>query len=123
MGEVVPDTHHQAFVRLRSHTTGRWFVDPELRPKLVADAEAQDSNLTEVAVKILCDRFGVPYEANGRKTAPRGSGDELNLRIPTALYRILSATYGAKYQDGIRQALCQHYGLEVPGRRSAAAAA
>lgn len=112
--------YKQAYVRLRSHTTGAWFVHPDLRPRLVADAEEQGSNLTEVALRILCDRYRVPYAVNGRRTSPKPADEILNVRLPMALYRAIKSSNDVPYQDAIRADLCAHYGLEMP---SAAAAA
>jgi hypothetical protein len=107
--------HFQAFVRLRTKQ-GDWVVHPDLRERLVKDAAADGTNLTEVAVQILARSCGVPFEPNGRRTAPSKGADELNLRLPLRLYHVLTATYGSKYQDGIRSLLCAHYGLRVPAR-------
>jgi hypothetical protein len=111
-----PD-YEQAFIRLRSKTTGRWFVHPELRARLVAQAEAEGSNLSEVAIKILADRHGVQYASNGRRTAPKEDKDILNLRLPRPLYdaivRAAGPRYGAKYQDAIRADLCAHFQLDA----------
>lgn len=113
--------HHQAFVRLKSKTTGDWFVAPELRARLVADAQEQGTNLTEVAVGILCRRYSVAYEPNGRRANPKADDGVLNLRLPVRLYRAIKASTDGPYQDAIRAALCEHYGLSVPARARAAA--
>lgn len=111
-----PD-YHQAYIRLQSKTTSEWFVHPDLRHRLVADAEAQGSNLSEVAIKILADKYGVAYVSNGRRTAPKEDPVILNLRLPRPLYAAIARaalpTYGPKYQDAIRADLCAHYGLSV----------
>lgn len=115
-GAGEPD-HFQTFVRLRSHTTGEWFVPPELRPRLVADAEAQDTNLTELVIQILAKRFKVPFEATGRKTAPSKNGEELNLRLPMALYKAIAVSAAAhphSVQREILGALCANYSLALP---------
>lgn len=109
--------HFQAFVRLRSHTTGEWLVPEELRPKLVADAEAAGSNLTEVVLQILAARYRVAYEPNGRRTAPSKNGEELNLRLPWPLKTAIGASAnenGTTLQDEIRASLSAHYGLQMP---------
>lgn len=112
-----PD-YEQAFIRLRSKATEAWFVHPDLRARLVADAEAQGSNLSDVAIKILADLHGVAYVPNGRKTAPREDTDILNLRLPRPLYAAIARAalprFGSKYQDAIRADLCAHYGLSLP---------
>ena len=77
--------HAQAFVRLKSNTSGEWLADPELRPRLVEDALEQGTNLTEIALQILSERYRVPIEANGRRTEPDPEDEVLNLRIPGML--------------------------------------
>lgn len=107
------DDTHRAFVRLRSKTSGQWFVDPQLRPRLIADAEAQKTNMTEIAVLILCRHFNVPFSPTGRRSSANKDEAILNLVIPGDLYRALTARYGTRYMNGIRAVLCQHYGLKV----------
>jgi hypothetical protein len=107
----------QRFVRLRSHTTSQWLAAPELRPRLVEAAEEQGSNLTEVVIGILATTYKVPFEPNGRRTAPADNGEELNLRLPVRLDRsigIAAARNGRSVPDEIRAALCEHYGLRIP---------
>lgn len=116
-----------AYVRLRSKTTDEWFVHPELRSRLVADARAQGTNMTAVAVKILCDEYGVPYSGSARKTEPRSDDDKIVLRLPVDLNAAIRRRHRL-WQDGLRGSLCRHYGLDVPARaprtrRSRAAAA
>lgn len=108
----------QAFVRLRS-TTGEWIAPPELREKLVADAEEQDSNLTEVVIAILAGRYRVTFAPIGRRTAPNPTGEELNLRLPWDLKTAIGAAanvQGHSLQRQIIGELCAHYGLELPER-------
>lgn len=111
MGEYV-----DAFVRLRSKTTGEWFVHPDLRPRLVADAREQGTNMTEVAVKILCSEYGTPYAGSARKTAPRTADDKIVLRLPDDLDAAIRLRHGRHAMDGLRASLCSFYGLTVPVR-------
>lgn len=105
----------QAYVRLRSKTTGEWFAHPDLRPRLVADANERGVNMTEVAVGILCEEFGVEYEPNGRRTDPKVADDILNISsIPHEVMVQLKQRY-ERHLDGAREILCRHYGLK-PGR-------
>jgi hypothetical protein len=107
--------HFQAFVRLRSHTTGDWIAPKELRPLIVKDADG--GNLTEVVVKILADVFKIPFEPNGRKTAPSKNAEELNLRLPWDLKTAIGARAnenGRSLQREIIAVLCDHYGLALP---------
>lgn len=104
----------QAFVRLRS-TTGEWFVHEDLRRRLVADAEAQETNLTEVALGILAERHRIKYVPTGRRTTPRTDDVEfLNLGVPEKLARAIrtaAARADVNWIDQIRYDLQDHYGL------------
>lgn len=96
-------------------------MHPELRPRLVQSAQEQGTNLTEVAVKILAERYQFPYEPNGgRRTSPLVDQDVLNLQLPDRLaQRIkLSSTRARSgtWMDDIRRTLCSHYGLSVPAK-------
>ena len=105
------------FVRLVSRPTGEWIAPPELRPRIVADAEAKGSNLTDVVNAILAKRYGVAYQVGGRTTAASPDGKELNLRMPMNLKRAVArvATENDRsLQDEIRLALADHYGLAMP---------
>lgn len=105
------------FVRLVSRPTGEWIAPPELRSKIVADADAAESNLTDVVNAILAKRYRVAYEPSGRKTAASPDAKELNLRMPMDLKRAIArvATENDRsLQDEIRLALADHYGLAMP---------
>lgn len=106
------------YVRLRSKTTNEWFVHPELRDRMVAEANEKQTNLTDLAVQILCQRFGVPYVENKRRSSPTTDADVdvLNFGMPPELQRVISASYPTHRMDGIRKALCAYYGLGVPVR-------
>lgn len=123
---------HNAFVRLRSKGPGgEWLAPPELRPKLVADAQDQNTNMTEIAIGILSRRYGVPTMPNGRRTHPKSADDIILLRIPQELAAAIGAAANAAVprrtiNDEIRAALCAHYGLrfvKVKRPRRARAAA
>lgn len=104
------------WVRLRSKTTREWFVHPELRDRMVAEANEKGTNLTDLAVEILCARFGVTHKPNHRRSSPSTDSEVLNFRMPDDLGRVISATYPKHHMDGIRTALCAHYGLRAPAR-------
>lgn len=106
--------YHQTFIRLRSHTTGEWLVSPELRPRLVEDAEEAGTNLTDVVLQILAKRYKVPIEPTGRKTTPAKDGEELNLRLPLPLKTAIGAkanVAGHSLQRQILDDLSAHYKL------------
>lgn len=103
-----------AHVRLRSGLDGAPLAHPELRPRLVADAVEEGTNLTEVALAILHKRFRLPFVARSITRTPNADEDYLRLRLPAPLYHNLTATYGTKYVQAIREILCAHYGLPMP---------
>lgn len=108
---------HQAWVRFRSLSTGEWLVHPDLRTRLIEDAERHGTNLTDVALAILSDRYKIPHQQSSRRTVPRADGDFLNMRVPVRLWKAIRAAAnrsGRKDMDELRFALCSHYGLRVP---------
>lgn len=116
---------YQQFVPLRSHGPGReWLVDPSLRPRMVAEAAERGTNLTEVAIGILGPAFRWEGEAPAeRKTSPKESTEELNIRLPYPLHEKIElraartkSKSGRKVManDLIRATLSAHYGLRVP---------
>jgi hypothetical protein len=112
---MTDDQYEQRFVRLRSATTREWYCDPELRPRLVADAKAQDTNLTEMALMILAKRLGYTYAPNGRRTEPGAKEENLNLRVPRALDDLIIAAYPRlSVPKAIIRILSTHYGLGLP---------
>lgn len=109
-------THH-ALIRLRSTKDGAWFVHPELRSRLVADATAAESNLTDLVNGILAGRLNARFEPTGvAREQETDDADVLSIRLAMPVYAKLAARYGAKYVDGIRHELCGHYELDVPAR-------
>lgn len=104
-----------AWVRLRSETTRQWFAHPDLRDRMIADAEEKGTNLTDLANRILCDRFNVAYSPNPRKSKPSSDPDILNFGISPELKRVITMNYDP-WQDGVRLVLCSHYGLRVPAK-------
>lgn len=121
---MAQDGYHQTFIRLRSHTTGEWLTHKDLRPRLVKEATQTETNLTEVVLRILAERYGVPYEPTGRKTAPAKNGEELNLRLPLPLKTAIGAeanVIGHSLQRQILADLCDHYELAMPERAATAA--
>lgn len=112
---------YAAYIRLRSLPTGEWLVHEDLRTCLVADAEQRGTNLTEVAIDILAQRYGVAASSSSRKAAPGKDAWELVLRIPLQLKMAIGARAnkaGHSLQQEVREALCAHYGLAMPAKRS-----
>lgn len=109
------------FIRLRSLTTREWLASQDLRRKLTEDAVAQGSNLNEVALQILGRHYGIQLAPTGRKTNPSPDAEELNLRVPFALWRSLGVSGDAAQPRRSRQRealsiLHAHYGLRLPVR-------
>lgn len=106
------------FVRLQSPVTGEWLAHPDLRKRLVEEAEEKGSNLTDVALEILSKRCSVPFVPNGRKTSPSPNQGVLNLgavsdQLWIALEQVARQVNRRSAADGVRVLLCQHYGLRV----------
>lgn len=114
----------QTFIRLRSKATGEWFVHPDLRTRLVEDAERLDTSLTDVVNRILAARFQVTYEPQTRPSKrTEGVEDQLTLRLTPQIEtaaKVLAATSGAPWQDVLRRTLSDHYGLPTDGSPVAA---
>jgi hypothetical protein len=108
-------------IRLKREN-GSWLVHPNLRARMVADAQAKHTNLTDLATQILSERFSVPYEPSSRRSSPQpDSGDQMNFRLPDRLKRkIVASSYPLSLTDAIRKALCDHYDLQIPQSSAAA---
>lgn len=112
---MTTEQYEQRFVRLRSATTREWYCDPGLRARLVADANEQETNLTEVAIQILAKRLGYTYAPNGRRTTPGKSEEILNLRIPLELDDLIGTAFPRLSRPkAIIRILSTHYGLGLP---------
>lgn len=104
----------QVYIRFESKASGEPLAPPELRPRLVADAAEQGSNLKDVIVRILSDHHRVPFEPVGRKTAPSTTGP-LTIKVPTRLFQkiaVAAAAADVSPQQQIIATLSAHYGLE-----------
>jgi len=110
---VTPD-YKRAYVRLRSDSGGHWFAHPDLRKLLVADANEQQTSMTEIVIQIVCKRLKLKYIPSGRKADPQPDETLLNLRLPWRIYVALDKP-GKNYQDELRRILCEHYGLQWGG--------
>jgi hypothetical protein len=107
------------FIRLRSKTTSEWLVHPDLRDRLIEEAEREGTNMTDQIVRILADRYRVPYTPGGRKTQPGNDNDVINLgdALPPRLERVIktkAAKTGGTWIDQIRRDLCDHFDLVMP---------
>lgn len=116
--------YKQRFIRLVNRKTGELLVPEDLRPMLAAEAERNESNLTETSIRILSKTYGVLFVPTGRKTAPAAAGEELNLRLPIELDRAIRAAAAVNdrsVQREILSALCAHFGLRLYKPRRVAA--
>ncbi len=108
----------QVCVRLR-RTDGELLAPVELRGRLVADAKAAGTNLTEVAIEILSKQYGVKFVPAGRRTDPSENQSVLNLRLPRDLYVAVAMAAARSYPkrstpEEIIRTLCSYYALRVP---------
>lgn len=118
--------YHDAYVRLRSKPTGRWLVHPDLRARLVEDADEIGTSLTDVVVRILAVHYGLTHAmAKGRRKSATPDAPVLKLRIPIDVWRALGFAAKAsdrEENDVIREVLCSHYDLKVGDNGDSAAA-
>lgn len=94
-------------------------MSPDLRPLLVLDAQTLETNLTEIVVSILGQRYGVPFEPSSRRTSPSSDSDVINMRLPMRLWKAIRKSAdkaGRRDMDEVRHALSEHYRLPVPSR-------
>lgn len=106
-------------IKFRTPQRG-WLVHPDLRTRMIEEAQEKGTNLGDLAVQILSKHFNIPHTVNGssRRTTPREDAEQFNFRMPASLERVLGATYpGKELADGIRYVLCAHYGLRVPPKK------
>jgi hypothetical protein len=109
----------QAFVRLKSSTTGDWIAHPELRSHLVDKAKASGTNLNQVAVAILAEHYDVSALVSRRRRNASADQTVLNLRLPNELAVAIKVAAAAKWPttswlDEIRTTLESHFGLTGP---------
>jgi myo-inositol-1-phosphate synthase len=86
-----------------------------LKARLVDEAATQGSNVNDVAVGILADRFGVSYRGTGRRGGAAGASGVVLLRLPPELKRrVQQAAFerGSNTNDVILETLSER--LEVP---------
>lgn len=109
--------YRQAFVHLKN-SAGHWTVDPQLRPRLVADAAEAKTSLTDIACRILAERYKVPYTPSVRRRDPDPNDEVLNFAVPhnlaNAIRRSADRNGRSSWIDEIRAALCAHYGFRLP---------
>jgi myo-inositol-1-phosphate synthase len=94
-----------------------------LKRLLVEETEAQGSNLNDVAVGILANRFGIAYQGTGRRSGAAGASGVVLLRLPPALKRRLQLEAferATNTNDVILETLGERLGtpLEANRRRS-----
>src|SRR5436190_8999844 len=95
-------------------------MPPQLKRRLVHETEARDSNVNDVAVGILADRFGVAYEGSGRRNAAAGASGVVLLRLPPTLKRRLQLEAferGSNTNDVILETLSERLGLPFESSR------
>jgi myo-inositol-1-phosphate synthase len=91
-----------------------------LKGRLIQAAETQDSNVNDVAVGMLADRFGVSYQGSGRRGGAAGSSGVVLLRLPPALKRRIQLEAferGSNTNDVILETLSERLGLPFESNR------
>ncbi len=92
----------------------------ELKRRLVHEVEAQSSNLNDVAVGILADRFGIPFAGTGRRSPAAGASGVVLLRLPPALKRRIQLEAferASNTNDVILLALSERLGVPFQSNR------
>jgi myo-inositol-1-phosphate synthase len=91
-----------------------------LKRRLVHETEARGSNVNDVAVGILADRFGIAYHGTGRRSAAAGASGVVLLRLPPALKRRIQLEAferGSNTNDVILQTLSERLGIPFESNR------
>lgn len=117
MPPVARKTHQIAYVRLKSASTGRWFVHPDLRAVIVKRAAEKDASMTDVAVGALAEVYGVAFTPSGRKTSASADSDVIKMNVPISVWNAIGRAAqrrGLQPYDELRRALCQSFGLDGP---------
>jgi myo-inositol-1-phosphate synthase len=66
-------------------------MPPALKRRLAREVVRRQSTLNDVAVELLAERFGVPFEPSGRRGRAPGETGAVLLRVPPELKRQLEA--------------------------------
>ena len=75
-------------------------MPPPLKRAVVREVARRSSNLNDVVVGLLADRFGVPFEPSGRRRkAIAGAAGAVVLRMPPDLRRELKSAAGRRRQN------------------------
>lgn len=97
-------------------------VAPDVKRKLVADANASGSSINDLVVGILARKFGVEFTGTGRRSPGaelRPGAGALVLRMPPELYDEIDAAVRLQPRGSrskvavVDAALREHYGLKA----------
>jgi myo-inositol-1-phosphate synthase len=66
-------------------------MPPALKRRLAREVTRRESTLNDVAVELLADRFGVPFQPSGRRGRAPGDTGVVLLRVPPELKRRLES--------------------------------
>lgn len=111
------DRSEKTYVAFRSRDGDEWFVHPDLRSRMVAEAAERGLSLSGLTVLILSEHFGVPYTPKPKTTQPDEDRAYLMFRLPEDLDRAIGAAYGSRKSEAIRKILSGRYSLLMPARR------
>ena len=116
---VAPTQTDVLWIVLQSDTPPHeWLVHPTLMDRLAADAAEQETTVTDLTRKILCNHFRVPYTPPSRPGVSKVEPGKriLNVKVTPELTAAIGRVYPVRRMDGIRRVLCAHYGLAVPAK-------
>src|SRR5207245_10327419 len=116
-----PNLHtSRYFSSSTSRTIDHVRMPAQLKRRLVHEVESRSSNVNDVAVGMLADRFGIPFEGSGRRSPAAGTSGVVLLRLPPVLKRRLQLEAferGSNTNDVILEALSGRLGVPFQSNR------
>jgi hypothetical protein len=91
----------------------------DVKEALIADAESRGDNVTDTAVTILCERYGIAYAPRHRAGAGASADKRyMHWKVPRVLRRALrrdAAWHDERVSTFVTRSLREHYGLNGDG--------
>lgn len=107
----------ERFLRL-TRTDGAWVAPPELRRRIIEEADADGSNMAEIVNRILAKHYGVRFVPAGRRAAADPDGDPVILvALSTENQQAVAVNAianGRSEKIEIFTVLAKHFGLRMP---------
>jgi myo-inositol-1-phosphate synthase len=91
-----------------------------LKRRLVHEVESRSSNVNDIAVGMLAERFGVPFTGTGRRSPAAGASGVVLLRLPAALKQRIQAEaleQGSNVNDVVLRTLSERLGIAFESNR------